>query len=373
MINATPTANLNPTAISNAPAIGSNVSVANSAGVPVAQNPSLTALHQAPARLKDYRFRKISSESEALDSAVKKLLLKHSVYQDDKYKYNNAVLSEDGNTLVIAVNGKTLLANYFGGTGMVSRFFNRVIGFFTGVFGAVDKFAGAKKYKELYNQSHQESLDGEKGESLAELRSGLASNHYHGTVVYEKDPKTGTFEKQPKVIGITDAYMLFVRPQIKLIKPDATEEEITALEQKFKRYYSLDKVIPLFGLNDKVDFNEIRHKIIEGLYQAQGFDLLAVPSQIDPSPMSNTNDLNYRRVNWNDVRQLNNGEWKLMKDNRSLTLVRPLEKSQEPLPKEIAILDAISQTSSGDASRLGDKETTLMQEAAKLNENSLSS
>jgi hypothetical protein len=360
--------NNNPAATASVSNAALNSQAVNPSAAIPSQNPSLTALHQAPTQLKNYRLRKISAEDQGLDPAMKNLLIRHNVFKEDKYKYNNAVISEDGNTLVLAVNGRTLLANYFGGTGMISRFFNRVIGFFTGIFGRADKFIAAKKYKELYNQPEQQALDGERGESLAELRAGLNSNHYHGTIVYEKDPKTGAFEKKPKAIGITDAYMLFVRPQIKLIKPDATEEEIKSLEQKFRRYYSLDKVIPLFGLEDKVDFNEIRHKIIEGLYQAQGFDLLAVPSQIDPNPNSNTNDLNYRRINWNDIRQMNNGEWKLIKDNRSITLVRPLDKAQEPLPKEIAILDAISQTSSGDASRLGDQEITLMQEAAKLNE-----
>lgn len=327
-------------------------------------------LHQAPTKLKNYKFRKISSEDSSLAPDLQKILKRHSVFLDEaKYKYNNAVISDDGNKLVLAVDGKTLLKNYYGGTNSFMRFFNSITGFFTGFFGARDKFVGTKRYRELYNQSHHENPDGEKGETLEEFRKGLYDNHYHGTVVYEKDPATGDFEKSPKIIGITDAYMFFVRQQSELVKENATEEDLAALEQRFKKYYSLDKVIPLFSLGDKVDFDELRHVLIEGLYQAQGFDFLAVPGKIDTSQNSNTNDLNYLRMNWNNIRQLNNGEWKILKEAQEITFVRPLDKANEPIPQEVAALDASSQVSTGSNSRVEAEDyKNLFKEAAKLNQ-----
>ncbi len=393
-------------------AIGSSVATTTAttglntvASTPSSANQSMTVLHQAPstpqvAQLKNYSFKKITLEDKDLAPELIKILNRHKILSEEEYRHNKAVLSDDGNTLVMTLDGKTTLANYFGGKGAIKRFYSKTLGAIPRTFGSPNTLLGARKYKELYNPDQTAEPNGEKGESLSELIRGLYSNHYHSVVIFQKDPVTGQFEKAPKALAITDSYMMLIRANIKVIKADATEEEIKALEQRFKKYYSLDKVLPFFSMEEAqklgIDFNEIRHKIIEGLYQAQGFDLLAVASQIDPSPNSNTNDLNYKRIECHTVTQNNNDELKakgdpklvtdttfstasekeeylknLQSQNRSTTIVRPIAEANKPLPKELALLDGISQMSSGTKSRVSEKDFKLIQQAAKVNGNTL--
>lgn len=366
--------------------------------MPSPQGQSVTALHQAlqAARLKNYNFKKITLEDTDLTDDIAKILRRHKVLNEEAYRHNKAVLSDDGNTLVLTLDGRTTLSNYFGGKGAISRFYAKTLGAIPRAFGSANTLIGSRRYKELYNQDQTIDPDGEKGESLSELHKGLYSNHYHSVVVFEKDKVSGKFTKYPKALAITDSYMMLIRSNIKTIKLDAKEEEIKALEESFKKYYSLDKVLPWFSSDENFDFNEMRHKIIEGLYQAQGFDLLTVPSQIDPSPNSNTNDLNYKRIEWHDVKQKNSGDWKaigdpalvtdtvlsnpkekekylktLQQQNRSITLVRPISKAAEALAKEIAILEGLSQMSSGSQSRATEQDLELMKQAAKVNQTQL--
>ncbi len=371
---------------------------------PGTENQSMTALHQAQptvqgAKLKNYNFKKISAEDQGLEPELATILARHKVYKQEAYRYNTAVLSEDGNTLVMPLDGRTVLANYFGGRGATKRFLNRTVGCVPRTFGSHNTLLGTRKYKELYSKSHDAELDSDKGESLAELIKGLQTNHYHGVVVFEKDPKLGKFPKYPKALAITDSYALLVKSNISTIKPGGAEEEIKALEAQFKKYYSLDKVLPFFSMEEAkelgIDFNEIRHKIIEGLYQAQGFDLLAVASKLDFSSSSLSNKYIDK---WHTISEKNNGSWKatgdaslvtnaiftntkekaeylanLKDEARSMTFVVPSAKAIETLPKELAILDALSQMSSGTESRAGEKEAALMKQVAKVNENTLAS
>ena len=141
-------------------------------------------------------------------------------------------------------------------------------------------------------------------------------------------------------------------------------------------------MIPLS--KNPAEFKDIFHQVVEGLYQGQGFDLLAVPMHMHSNPNVNSNDLNYMELPWHKVLQTNSGSWKIVGDKKiidedegikslmdekareeyksslidqaqQITFVRPKSEAGNPIPDILAHCDAWSQMSSGSQIR-ADKE-----------------
>jgi len=335
-------------------------------------------LHTKPGNIRSYNFKKVKQGDQGLSKNTENILKRFGV--DGNNKYHSGVLSDDGKTLVVVSSGKTSLSQLFGGSNSVSRFFYKVFGGIGRLFGAPHKALASNKYNELYNASHEKNPDGFKGEPIKHLLTALSKDQYHSISVFHKDDKTGDFDKQPVALAITDAYYNLFDTFMPLDK--VPKEEIENYKNKYKKYYSIDKLIPLS--KNPAEFKDIFHQVVEGLYQSQGFDLLAVPMHMHSNLNVNSNDLNYMELPWHKVLQTNSGSWKIVGDKKiidedesikslmdekareeyksslinqasQITFVRPKSEAGNPIPDILAHCDAWSQMSSGSQIR-ADKE-----------------
>jgi hypothetical protein len=208
--------------------------------------------------------------------------------------------------------------------------------------------------------------------------------------VFHKDEKTGDFAKNPAAIAVIDAFANLIethirqRMQQKNLPEEEIENEIKAKKEKygtFEKYYSGDKLIPLSKSSD--DLKDIMHQVVEGLYAAQGFDAFLIPSQVHPGTNVNSNDLNYAEIDWHYVKQNADAKWTVVGDPKlldsvefanaeeketylarmtqtkyspKLTIVRPIDKSKDPLSPFLADLQQWSTMSQGSQLRTTNAE-----------------
>jgi len=335
-------------------------------------------LHTNPGTIRSYNFKKVKQGDQGLSKNTENILKRFGV--DGNNKYHTAVLSDDGKTLVVITAGKTTLSQLFGGSSSVGRFFYKAFGWLGRLFGAPHRGIASSKYNEIYNASHENNPEGFKGEPMKHLLSALSKDQYHSVSVFHKDDKTGDFDKQPVALAITDAYYNLFDTFMPLDK--VPPKEIEEYKNKYKKFYSIDKLITLS--KNPAEFKDIYHQVVEGLYQAQGFDLLALPMHMHSNPNVNSNDLNYMELPWHRVLQTNAGSWKIVGDRKivdedesikslmdekareeyksslidqahQITFVRPKSEAGNPIPDILAHCDAWSQMSSGSQIR-ADKE-----------------
>lgn len=348
----------------------------------IQQSPELDLskeLHaEAETLPKTYKFTEIRAE-DTKDPRLSKILNRFGINASAS-KYDKAVLSDDGNTLLIVNQGAISLSQLFGGTNGFARFAYKVYGPLMKALGAADKDLAARRYYELFNSS---DID-EHGEPLKYLMQALKSGEYHTVTVFHRDPETNKFSSNPVAVAITDAYYHLIDDYVADSMQGQPEEkikaEIEAKKEKFAKYFTVDKVIPLTASHK--DFKDLMHQIVEGLYQAQGFDYLVVPSQIHANTNVNSNDLNYCEVNWHFLRQNKEGGWKItgnpklldkiISDKNELdaytakmnpteyspkiTIVRPSKFADQPLDPEIAALQQRSIVSQGRQMRISNKD-----------------
>lgn len=341
--------------------------------------PDLGKLHAKVETLpKTYKFKAIKA-GENEDAGLNKILNRFGI-NESASKYDKAVLSDDGNTLVIVNQGTISLNQLFGGTNGLARFAYKVYGPMMKAFGAADKDMAARRYYELFNAPNIE----EHGEPLKDLIQALKSGEYHTVTVFQRDPNTKKFSPNPLAVAVTDAYYHLIDDYVADLmqgKPQAEiDAMIKALKEKFAKYYTLDKVIPLTA-DPNIDFKDLIHQLIEGLYQAQGFDGFVAPSQIhDDNINVNSNDLNYREIDWHFLRQ--NGAWKIVGNpglldkiitdkaqrdayiakmnptdySPKITIIRPKDLASKPIDPEIAALQQRSIVSQGSEIRIDNPE-----------------
>jgi|GEM_PF-3935636 len=346
-------------------------------------------LHTKPGNIRSYNFKKIKQGDPGLSKNTESILKRFGV--DGSNKYHSAVLSDDGKTLVVISGGKTALSQLFGGSNALSRFVYKAFGWIGRLFGAPHRGIASSKYNELYNASHESSPEGFKGEPIKHLLTALLKDQYHSVSVFHKDDKTGDFNKQPVALAITDAYYHLFDTFMPLDK--VSPKEIEDYKNKYKKFYSIDKLIPLS--KNPAEFKDIYHQVVEGLYQAQGFDLLAVPMHMHSNPNVNSNDLNYMELPWHRILQTNAGSWKIVGDKKiidedegikslmdekareeyksslidqahQITFVRPKAEAGNPIPDILAHCDAWSQMSSGSLIRADKEEDRKLIAKAKM-------
>lgn len=349
-------------------------------------------LHDKPSQISDYKFTKIKAGDASLSKAAAAILKRYGV--DGSNTWNNAVLSNDGKTLVVVTAGKTTLGQLFGGTNGFTRLLYKLFGWLPRLFGAPHRALATSKYSELYNAAHDKNPDGFRGEPLKHLVKALGSGHYHSVAVFHRDEAKGDFNAKPVALAITDAYRNQFDSFMAQDKVDA--KEIEEYKKKYAKYYSIDKLIPLS--EDVKQLKDIYHQIVEGLYQAQGFDLLAVPMHMHANPNVNSNDLNYMELPWHRILQTNANHWKIVGDTKladdedlkpfkndqekqdykanlinmplEMTFVRPKAEAAKPLPTLLAYADAWSQMSSGDQARSSDeKDRALIEKVRSIDAN----
>jgi hypothetical protein len=195
-----------------------------------------------------------------------------------------------------------------GGTDALRRFFNKAFGWLT---GGSSKRAFAKKYTELFNAMNSKDPNNMVHESLAHLIKGLKENHYHAIHVFHQDEKTGKFKKTPDAVAITDSYYYVMAAHEKVEAKDKAQT-LSKLEDDYKTAYAIDKIIPL--ADSAKDLSDVFHQAVEGLYAAQGFDLVTVPRQVHSRPNVTTNDLHYEELPFHQVAQEQSGDWKIYGD-----------------------------------------------------------
>ncbi len=353
---------------------------------PKTAEPIHKALHAKQETLPTkYIFKKIKADDSGLTSQVKGILDRFQI-NANATEYDCAVMSEDGNTLVIANRGQVGLKQLFGGTNSFTRALYKIFGWIPRMFGAAHKAIAANRYKELFTGADIE----EQGEPLKHVLSALKSGEYHTVTVFHKDESTGEFTKNPVAVTITDAFDNLIDTHIRSTMqaknlPEAEiANEIKLKKEKygtFEKYYSADKVIPL--TKSPKDLKDLLHQVTEGLYAAQGFDAFVIPSQVHPQTNVNSNDLNYLELDWHYIKQKADGKWKIVgnpklldsfkfktaEDKESylanmnpteyspkLTIVRPLAKASEPIPPFLSNLQQWSTMSQGSQLRTNNVE-----------------
>jgi hypothetical protein len=331
------------------------------------------------------KFKKISATDKDLEKEVQTILSRYKIDSDD---YHKASLSEDGKTLVLAHDGATTLAQNFGGASSLSRFANRVFGALAKAFGGVDKAVATAKYKEFFNNYKPDNKDVSMVmEPISHLFKGLSTNHYHGVSIFHKDEKTGKFNKTPSAVSIIDSYKFIFKEHE---KGNEMPAEVKAKKALFDNAYALDKTIPI-DMEKAKDFRKIYNEIAEGLYQAQGYSFLTIPGQVHKTLNANTHDLNYVEMPWHRVQQSADNQWRVQANKKefdsemlsepkdkefyesrmidsehtNITIVRPLDKAQEPLEPFIGYMENWSQMYSGNALRAKDKENQKLVDLAQ--------
>jgi hypothetical protein len=382
-----------PESVTNGPSTKSNKDSSVDATKQMAADEIQKQLHSKPTEIRAYNFKKVKSGDAGLSRNTETILKRFEI--DGNNKWHTATLSDDGKTLVVVTGGKTALSQLFGGSSSIGRFFYKIFGWVGRLFGAPHKALANQKYTEMYNANHNENPEGFRGEPLKHLVSALSNDKYHTVAVFHKNEKTGDFEKQPVALAITDAYYNLFDSFMPMDK--VPQEEIQKYKMKYKKYYSLDKIIPL--TKDVKEFKDIYHQIVEGLYQAQGFDLLAVPMHMHSNPNVNSNDLNYMELPWHRILQTNSGNWKIVGDSKliddgelkdlmdekaraeykaalidqphQITFVRPKSEANKPIPDILSHCDAWSQMSSGGVLRTNRAEDTILIQKVKMVDSNL--
>ena len=339
-------------------------------------------LHAKPQTLtKSYDFSKVTDSDEGIDGKLKKLLNRFQI-NTSATDYDNAVLSKDGNTLVVVNRGQVALKQLFGGSNAFTRGFYRAFGGLARLFGAAHKAEAANKYKELFNAEDIEMHH----EPLKHVCAALKSGEYHSVSIFYKDPQTGEFTKNPAAVTIVDAYENLIEPNIRREmeergdSDDDIEAQVKSKLSQYGDYYSADKIIPLAK---DIQMTEIFHQTTEGLYQAQGFKAFVIPGQVHANPNMNSNDLNYQELDWHTVNQKQDGEWivsgnpavvdklttinatektkyktKLTSSsfNPKITFVRPKDQANKAIDPFLAFLQQWSLMSQGGELRTTNKE-----------------
>ena len=266
-------------------------------------------LHDNPEKIGTYNFKKIQ-KGEAKDSPeLENVLSRYKV--DGVNKHNSAVLSSDGNTAVVITDGVTALKNGCGGTNWFTRGFNMLFGWIGRIFGSPDNRTFAKRYKELFNTAEAQDPNSMVHESLSHLMKAFKQNHYHAVHVFHKDPESGKFTKTPDAVAVTDSYYMVMDAHQKIEDKDRAKI-LEEMKKDYKNVYALDKIIPITKSGGAL--KDVFHQVSEGLYQAQGFDMLTVPGQVHANPNVETNDLHYEEVPFHAVVQNQKGEWKIFGD-----------------------------------------------------------
>ncbi len=320
-----------------------------------------------------YNFNKVKVGESELTPQVQSILNRFQI-NANATKYDTAVMSDDGNTLVIANRGEVALKQLFGGANWFNRTVYRIFGWLPRIFGASNKVVAADRYKELFNGADIE----EQGEPLKHVLSALKSGEYHTVTVFHKDEKTGEFAKEPVAVVIVDAFDNLIEThsrremQEKKLSEADMANEIKEKREKYGKYYSADKVIPLSTSAN--DFKDLLHQVVEGLYAAQGFDAFVIPSQVHAQANMNSNDLNYAELDWHYIKQKPDGKWSIVGDPKlldtielsdpeqkdtylngmtkteyspKLTVVRPIANAEEPISPFLANLQQWSTMSQG--------------------------
>lgn len=320
--------------------------------------------------LRKYNFHPIKSADATYGEEVKNILDRFAVDADNMY--NNAAISEDRNVLVLVVDGKTTLKRCFGGANAFSRFCYSIFGWIPKLFGSPDSKIASTFYGSSHTdlKSEEEKEDHMKHEDLSSLIQGLRIDHYHGICVFYKD-KTGKFASNPAALAIVDSYKYLAREFLKEKGEEGVKRK--ELEDKFAKYYAIDKLIPL--REKDLNFYDLYSQIAEGLYQAQGFDFLSLPGKVSSSGLKRNEspDLIFEEFPWIKVSQGSDDKWKLVGEDREanpidMTFVRPKDLSKEPYDSMIADCDAWQAMYSGDKLRSDNPEDhKLVQVASERN------
>ena len=336
-------------------------------------------LHAKPDQIADdYGFSKLKSDT-APDDKLKALLNRFEI-NDKATKYDNAVLSQDGKTLLIVNRGPVALREVFGGSNAVTRTLYKLFGWALRRCGKANKSIAAAKYREMVNSADIDMQH----EPLKHLFGALKSGEYHTVSVFYQDPKTGDFDKNPNAVAVIDAYENLIAPnlrrQMKGQKESEIEAEITKREAEFQDCYAADKFIPI---KEGLRMGQLFHQVAEGLQQAQGFKMLVLPSQVHSAANTNSSDLNYQEIDFHSAGQDADGNWFLSGDPKfldqidsisaedkqayrrklkqssfspKLTVARPLADANKPIDPYLAYVQQWSLMSKGSGLRSSKKQ-----------------
>jgi hypothetical protein len=342
-----------------------------------------TNLHSTEINSK--KFRQINLSSADLEKETKKILARYKVDSD---KYHRASLSKDGNTLVVVHDGKTTLAQNFGGASKLSRFFYKIFGFISRGFGAANKNIASAKYKEFFNNHDSNEKEVTMVmEPLGHLYKGLSQNHYHGITVFHRDNLTGKFSKNPSVVSIIDSYQYIFAEHM---KNHDLPPELKSKQSFFDNGYALDKTIPI-DMDKAKNFGQLYNEIIEGFYNAQGFSFMTVPGQVHKNLSATSADLSFTELPWHRVQQSADKHWRVATKKQDIndaefanakdkefylskvndnnytycTIVRPKADHEKPIEPLIGFMENWSQMYSGNSLRAKDKDDKRLVELAQ--------
>lgn len=173
-----------------------------------------------------------------------KHVLKYFAADLDKDKKEQAVLSEDGKTLVVSLSGENAYKGFFKATPLYLKpvlWIKQLVGKIGKLFGGkgyLKQDLGLQKYREMFLPSKNSNLT-HRAEDEKHFIQNLRNNHYHAQVAFTYCEKHKQFRHKPEMITITDS----LHTAAKKIGLDHDARK------RYKHDYMIDKAIPIRAKN----------------------------------------------------------------------------------------------------------------------------
>lgn len=262
-------------------------------------NDALQNLHSAQQNFQELK-------KGVLSAAEEKELTDYGIQKKNAHGFaNKALISADGNTLMLSLDGATLARKQF-----------EAKGFFAKLFGSAPPHL-LQTYRKTFDPKYGKDLDF-KAETEAHLIKNLKSNHYYGQLLFKK--KNGNFDlAKPDFCTITDSlYSAAKRVDPKLAKkyPD-----------KLKKSFTIDKVIADWH-SQKNDLDTAVSAIAEGITKTTDCKLLTIPFECN---YSNPNFSNTVIKGWTHPLLKVDGNWiaEPPRDNSAMTVLQYKPEAEE--------------------------------------------
>ncbi len=289
-----------------------NNQLSNPFGINRSNGASIIGNQVSLARNTELNFTTITSSPEP---AIQKII-QH--YKTDG-KPNTAVLSKDGNSLVVAITGQDAAAKLFN-----DSWFSKI---WAKLRSAPNPGLVMEWYKNYYDPKTNPRLD-YKSDDPSDLVKSLKANFYHSQILFKRDPATGVFDiKNPSFVSISDSYW-FAAEHAKLGKD---------VQNRYRHYYTIDKTVA--NPNDKelmANTATIAESFFTALPKTNG---LIVPFALKDLP-------NSRVLDWHFPLYTKDNKW--VEEKGQVSFIRPAARTTQDIDPVIAKLDMQTRISSGD-------------------------
>ncbi len=296
---------------------------------------------------------KFSPISKSDDPNLQKII----EYYNADGKSNTAVISKDGNSLVVALNGNDAAKKLFSNSWLKNLWCK--------LTRSPNPSQGLEWYKKYYDPKTNPELE-YKSDEPKRLLSSLKKGYYHAQVLFKRNPTTGIFDiKSPNFISISDSYW-YAAQHCKLGElTNATKEQRQRVQQQYRHYYTIDKTVANPADPDLMGNTAlIAEAFFTALPKSNG---LIVPFSLK----NNLAGVHSSQLNWRFPLFDKNDNWQMQ--TGQVSFLKPASRANQDISPVIAELDMQTRISSGIDMNTGhDKHKQLIDDCINHNRNALS-